>query len=164
MLPELEDFKPSGDPAGPLARAVDWRFFQKDGQLVRARDQHDAAVGRLVLVLPALPRPDERRRRSSIQKAYDDWMPVDLYVGGSEHAVLHLLYARFWHKVLFDVGVVKDPEPFLKLVHQGMILGEDGREDVQVSGATSSTPTTSCASTAPTRCASTRCSWGRSSR
>ncbi|MGC4091458.1 MAG: class I tRNA ligase family protein [Polyangiaceae bacterium] len=56
-------------------------------------------------------------------QAYADWMPVDLYVGGSEHAVLHLLYARFWHKVLFDIGVVKDPEPFTKLVHQGMILG-----------------------------------------
>src|SRR5262245_25324625 len=52
------------------------------------------------------------------------WMPVDLYVGGSEHAVLHLLYARFWHKALFDAGVVSTPEPFLKLVHQGMILGE----------------------------------------
>jgi leucyl-tRNA synthetase len=53
---------------------------------------------------------------------------VDLYVGGSEHAVLHLLYARFWHKVLFDEGVVKDPEPFLKLVHQGMILGSTGEK------------------------------------
>ena len=52
-------------------------------------------------------------------------MPVDLYVGGAEHAVLHLLYARFWHKVLFDLGIVKHPEPFMKLVHQGMILGED---------------------------------------
>jgi leucyl-tRNA synthetase len=52
------------------------------------------------------------------------WMPVDLYVGGSEHAVLHLLYARFWHKVLYDAGIVSTPEPFAKLVHQGMILGE----------------------------------------
>jgi leucyl-tRNA synthetase len=52
------------------------------------------------------------------------WLPVDLYVGGSEHAVLHLLYARFWHKALYDAGVVSTPEPFLKLVHQGMILGE----------------------------------------
>src|SRR6185369_11992103 len=56
------------------------------------------------------------------------WMPVDLYVGGNEHAVLHLLYARFWHKVLFDAGIVKDAEPFLKLVHQGTILGEDGQK------------------------------------
>jgi leucyl-tRNA synthetase len=55
-------------------------------------------------------------------------MPVDLYVGGAEHAVLHLLYARFWHKVLFDIGAVSTPEPFMKLVHQGTILGEDGRK------------------------------------
>jgi leucyl-tRNA synthetase len=56
------------------------------------------------------------------------WMPVDLYVGGGEHAVLHLLYARFWHKVLFDIGLVSTPEPFMKLVHQGTILGEDNRK------------------------------------
>jgi len=56
------------------------------------------------------------------------WMPVDLYVGGAEHAVLHLLYARFWHKVLYDIGVVSTLEPFKKLVHQGMILGEDNRK------------------------------------
>ena len=56
------------------------------------------------------------------------WLPVDLYVGGQEHAVLHLLYARFWHKVLYDLGVVSHPEPFLKLVHQGMILGSDGEK------------------------------------
>jgi leucyl-tRNA synthetase len=55
-------------------------------------------------------------------------MPVDLYIGGAEHAVLHLLYARFWHKVLFDAGIVKHPEPFLKLVHQGIILGEDNQK------------------------------------
>jgi leucyl-tRNA synthetase len=56
------------------------------------------------------------------------WMPVDLYVGGAEHAVLHLLYARFWHKVLYDYGIVSMPEPFQKLVNQGMILGEDGQK------------------------------------
>ena len=55
-------------------------------------------------------------------------MPVDLYVGGAEHAVLHLLYARFWHKVLYDLGHVSTPEPFMKLVHQGMILGEDNQK------------------------------------
>ncbi|HPW65413.1 MAG TPA: class I tRNA ligase family protein, partial [Candidatus Omnitrophota bacterium] len=56
------------------------------------------------------------------------WMPVDLYVGGAEHAVLHLLYSRFWHKVLFDLGLVSTPEPFMKLVNQGMILGEDNQK------------------------------------
>ena len=56
------------------------------------------------------------------------WLPVDLYVGGQEHAVLHLLYARFWHKVLYDLKVVDHPEPFLKLVHQGMILGSDNEK------------------------------------
>jgi leucyl-tRNA synthetase len=56
------------------------------------------------------------------------WMPVDLYIGGSEHAVLHLLYSRFWHKVLFDIGVASTPEPFKKLVHQGIVLGEDNQK------------------------------------
>lgn len=56
------------------------------------------------------------------------WLPVDLYVGGQEHAVLHLLYARFWHKVLYDLGVVDHTEPFTKLVHQGMILGSDNEK------------------------------------
>lgn len=61
-------------------------------------------------------------------EAEKDWLPVDLYVGGQEHAVLHLLYARFWHKVLFKLGVVSTPEPFKKVVHQGMILGADGEK------------------------------------
>jgi leucyl-tRNA synthetase len=56
------------------------------------------------------------------------WMPVDLYIGGAEHGVLHLLYARFWHKVLYDIGVVSTVEPFMKLVHQGTVLGEDNRK------------------------------------
>src|SRR5205823_13187082 len=56
------------------------------------------------------------------------WMPVDLYIGGAEHAVLHLLYARFWHKVLHDIGVVSTPEPFMKLVHPGTVLGDDNQK------------------------------------
>lgn len=63
-----------------------------------------------------------------ISKEASSWLPVDIYVGGQEHAVLHLLYARFWHKVLFDIGVVDHKEPFKKLVHQGMILGSDGEK------------------------------------
>ena len=62
------------------------------------------------------------------KEAMDYWMPVDLYVGGAEHAVLHLLYSRFWHKVLFDLGVVSSDEPFTRLVNQGMILGEDNQK------------------------------------
>ena len=126
LLPELEEFKPSGTPEGPLATverlARDQR--RRERQARPARDQHDAAVGRLVLVLPALHRSRTTTSGSSIPKLERYWMPVDLYVGGSEHAVLHLLYARFWHKVLYDAGVVSTPEPFRKLVHQGMILGE----------------------------------------
>ncbi len=126
-LPDLEDFKPGNDPAGPLARAVDWRFFQKDGQwFARETNTMPQWAGSCWYYLRYLD-PDNSRQIFS-QQAYDDWMPVDLYVGGSEHAVLHLLYARFWHKALFDAGVVKHPEPFQKLVHQGMILGENNEK------------------------------------
>ena len=69
--------------------------------------------------------PQNRQRLACDPAKEKYWMPVDLYVGGAEHAVLHLLYARFWHKVLFDIGLVSTPEPFKKLVNQGMILGED---------------------------------------
>lgn len=126
-LPDLDDFKPGNDPAGPLARAVDWRFFQRDGRwFARETNTMPQWAGSCWYYLRFLdPRND---REGWSQKAYADWMPVDLYVGGAEHAVLHLLYARFWHKVLFDIGAVKDPEPFLKLVHQGIILGEDGQK------------------------------------
>jgi leucyl-tRNA synthetase len=72
---------------------------------------------------------DNKNSEEAFSKQADaDWMPVDLYVGGAEHAVLHLLYARFWHQVLFDLGYTQHPEPFQKLVHQGMILGSDGEK------------------------------------
>ena len=120
-LPELEDYRP-GDPQGPLVRALDWRFFQKDGAwFARETNTMPQWAGSCWYYLRFLD-PTNAHELCS-KEAYDAWMPVDLYVGGSEHAVLHLLYARFWHKVLFDVGVVSDPEPFTKLVHQGIILG-----------------------------------------
>jgi leucyl-tRNA synthetase len=120
-LPDLEDFRP-GDPRGPLARALEWRFFQKDGQwYARETNTMPQWAGSCWYYLRYLdPRNTER---IFTEEAYDAWMPVDLYVGGAEHAVLHLLYARFWHKVLHDLGVVRHAEPFHKLVHQGMILG-----------------------------------------
>jgi leucyl-tRNA synthetase len=72
---------------------------------------------------------DPKNERQPVDLALEKyWMPVDLYVGGAEHAVLHLLYARFWHKVLYDIGAVSTVEPFMKLIHQGTILGEDGRK------------------------------------
>ncbi|HWA74859.1 MAG TPA: leucine--tRNA ligase [Polyangiaceae bacterium] len=120
-LPELEDYHP-GDPQGPLSRALEWRFFQKDGKwFARETNTMPQWAGSCWYYLRYLDPTNAERIFS--QQSYDDWMPVDLYVGGSEHAVLHLLYARFWHKVLHDLGIVRHPEPFQKLVHQGMILG-----------------------------------------
>ena len=124
QLPELDDFKPGTDTAGPLARVAAWRFFQRDGRwYARETNTMPQWAGSCWYYLRYLDPTNDREPWSPA--SYDDWMPVDLYVGGGEHAVLHLLYARFWHKVLYDAGVVKDPEPFLKLVHQGMILGEN---------------------------------------
>ena len=126
-LPDLTDFKPGDDPAGPLARAVDWRFFQKDGQwFARETNTMPQWAGSCWYYL-RFTDPQNADEGWS-KEAYAAWMPVDLYVGGAEHAVLHLLYSRFWHKVLFDLGHVSHPEPFMKLVHQGMILGEDGEK------------------------------------
>ncbi len=126
-LPDLEDFRPSGDANGPLARARDWRFFQKDGRwYARETNTMPQWAGSCWYYLRFLDPKNEAEIFD--RKAYDDWMPVDLYVGGGEHAVLHLLYARFWHEALFDMGVVRHPEPFLKLVHQGMILGENNEK------------------------------------
>ncbi|MES1185780.1 MAG: leucine--tRNA ligase [Myxococcales bacterium] len=125
VLPVLEDYAP-GDPAGPLVKALDWRFFQQNGQwFARETNTMPQWAGSCWYYLRYLDPTNDKEPFSS--QAYDDWMPVDLYVGGNEHAVLHLLYARFWHKVLFDIGVVKHPEPFQQLVHQGMILGQSYR-------------------------------------
>jgi leucyl-tRNA synthetase len=127
LLPELDDFKPGEDPAGPLARVSSWRFFQKDGAwYARETNTMPQWAGSCWYYLRYLDPHNEGEAWSV--KAYDDWMPVDLYVGGAEHAVLHLLYARFWHKVLFDMGFVRHSEPFTRLVHQGMILGENNEK------------------------------------
>jgi leucyl-tRNA synthetase len=126
-LPDLEDFRPGDDPAGPLARAAEWRFFQKDGKwYARETNTMPQWAGSCWYYL-RFADPNNEKEAWGVQ-ADRDWMPVDLYVGGSEHTVLHLLYARFWQKALFDVGVVKDAEPFVKLVHQGMILGENNEK------------------------------------
>jgi leucyl-tRNA synthetase len=127
LLPDLDDFKPGDDPAGPLARVSAWRFFSKDGAwYARETNTMPQWAGSCWYYLRYLDPHNEGQAWSA--KSYDDWMPVDLYVGGAEHAVLHLLYARFWHKILFDIGLVRHSEPFTRLVHQGMILGENNEK------------------------------------
>ena len=125
-LPEMTDFHPGDDPQGCLARAKDWRFFQRGGSwFARETNTMPQWAGSCWYYLRFC---DPQCADALLSQEAASWLPVDLYVGGQEHAVLHLLYARFWHKVLYDLGVVKDKEPFLKLVHQGMILGTDNEK------------------------------------
>ena len=120
-LPELADFRPSpgGDP--PLARATEWvQVKGPDGRAWRREtNSMPQWAGSCWYYLRFLDPKNAQRAWSEAAEKY--WMPVDLYVGGAEHAVLHLLYARFWHKVLFDAGLVSTLEPFQKLVNQGMV-------------------------------------------
>ena len=124
-LPDLDEFKPSGSPEGPLALATDWldTTDPETGQPARREtNTMPQWAGSCWYFLRYLDPHNPDQLVDPEKEKY--WMPVDLYVGGAEHAVLHLLYARFWHKVLYDAGVVSTPEPFVKLIHQGMILGE----------------------------------------
>jgi leucyl-tRNA synthetase len=119
VLPDMADFGPSETGEPPLAKAAAWRR-QPDGSL-RETNTMPQWAGSCWYYLRYLDPHNDREAWSRAAEKY--WMPVDLYVGGAEHAVLHLLYARFWHKVLYDLGHVSTPEPFRKLVHQGMVLG-----------------------------------------
>lgn len=123
-LPHLEDYKPHGKPEPPLGKAdASWLYVELDGKRYRREtNTMPQWAGSCWYYLRFIdPRNDKALIDPAKEKA---WMPVDLYVGGAEHAVLHLLYARFWHKVLYDRGYVSTVEPFQKLVNQGMILGE----------------------------------------
>lgn len=123
-LPELADYKPTGTGEPPLAKATAWVNVVdpktgKKGQ--RETNTMPQWAGSCWYYLRYIdPHNDKAFADPALLKK---WLPVDLYVGGAEHAVLHLLYARFWHKVLFDLGLVPTPEPFHRLVNQGMILG-----------------------------------------
>ncbi len=128
LQPELEDFKPTGDPRGPLVKATDWIKYSETAE--RETNTMPQWAGSCWYYLRYCDPKNTERFISNEAEAYwsSDDATVDLYVGGTEHAVLHLLYARFWHKVLFDLGHLTTNEPFKKLVNQGLILGEDGQK------------------------------------
>ena len=127
MLPEVENYKPSDDGKSPLSLVKNW---------VEVKDESDNIIGlRETNTMPQwagscwyfLRFTDPNNTNEAWSKEKENyWMPVDLYIGGQEHAVLHLLYSRFWHHVLYDLGLVSTKEPFKKLYNQGMILGDDG--------------------------------------
>jgi len=124
-LPEMKDYRPTADGQPPLARATDWMKATCPtcgGEARRETNTMPQWAGSCWYYLRYI---DPKNTEVFVDPAKEKyWMPVDLYVGGAEHAVLHLLYARFWHKVLFDIGAVSTKEPFQRLVNQGMILGE----------------------------------------
>ena len=136
LPPALEDYKPTPDGQPPLARAKEW-VNRPDGSK-RETNTMPQWAGSCWYYLRYLDAQDDNTfcgreperywMGAESPKPYKAIPGVDLYVGGTEHAVLHLLYARFWHKVLFDLGYVSTPEPFFKLVNQGLILGEDGQK------------------------------------
>ena len=126
-LPEVDKYEPAGTGEGPLATVTDWVEVTDPVTGKPARRETNTMpqwAGSCWYYLRFIdPRNSERAWDPEKEKY---WMPVDLYLGGTEHAVLHLLYARFWHKVLYDLGLVSTKEPFAKLRNQGMILGENG--------------------------------------
>jgi leucyl-tRNA synthetase len=129
LLPSIEDFAPTGRPEPLLAKAQEWvRVVDRDTGRAFLRETNTMPqwAGSCWYYLRYIDPKNERAPWDPAKERF--WMPVDVYIGGAEHAVLHLLYARFWHKVLFDLGYVSTVEPFQKLMNQGMILGEDGEK------------------------------------
>jgi leucyl-tRNA synthetase len=123
-LPHLDDYKPHGRPEPPLAKAPgSWLYVERDGKRYRREtNTMPQWAGSCWYYLRFI---DPHNDQVLVDRMKEQrWMPVDLYVGGAEHAVLHLLYSRFWHQVLYDRGYVSTAEPFRRLINQGMILGE----------------------------------------
>lgn len=133
LLPELTDFKPSDNGESPLLKAKDWLYVNIDGKMYK-RDTNTMPqwAGSCWYYLGYLLKRSNNTyidlNSNEAKEIFHRWLPVDVYIGGVEHAVLHLLYARFWHHVLYDIGVVDKPEPFFKMLNQGLILGEDGEK------------------------------------
>lgn len=124
-LPYMEDIKPSGNGESPLANATEWLKVENENGLKGTRETNTMPqwAGSSWYFLRYIDPKNDTVIADPEKLKY--WGNVDLYVGGQEHAVLHLLYARFWHKFLYDLGVVTTKEPFQKLVNQGMILGDN---------------------------------------
>jgi leucyl-tRNA synthetase len=128
VLPQVKSYEPTGTGESPLAAIHEWvNAHDQNGRVLRREtDTMPGSAGSSWYFLRYCDPHNDQAPFSAEAEKY--WMPVDLYLGGPEHAVGHLLYARFWTKVLFDAGMVTHDEPFKKLIHQGMILGEDGEK------------------------------------
>lgn len=123
-LPEVDDFRPAGNGESPLANSKEWCNYVDPETGMKGKLETNTMpqwAGSCWYYLRYLDPLNDKEPWDKEKEKY--WMPVDLYIGGAEHAVLHLLYARFWHKALYDLGCVSTKEPFKKLVNQGMILG-----------------------------------------
>lgn len=133
-LPDLDEFKPSGSGEGPLSNAKEWLELDINGQkYIRDTNTMPQWAGSCWYYLGYILKNREDQSYTPIysieaKKRFERWLPVDIYVGGQEHAVLHLLYARFWHRFLYDIGVVPTKEPFYQTVNQGIILGPDNEK------------------------------------
>jgi leucyl-tRNA synthetase len=129
VLPKTTEIKPSGTGESPLANISDWVNVEDPETGKKGRRETNTMpqwAGSCWYYLRYIDPHNEEALADA--KKMDDWLPVDMYIGGAEHAVLHLLYARFWHKFLYDIGVVPTKEPFQKLFNQGMILGENNEK------------------------------------
>ena len=127
-LPKVENYKPTGTGEPPLSNATDWvNVTLPDG--TKGKRETNTMPQWAGSCWYYLRYTDAKNNNAAFDPENENyWLPVDLYIGGAEHAVLHLLYSRFWHKLLYDLGYVKSVEPFKKLINQGMILGADGQK------------------------------------
>jgi leucyl-tRNA synthetase len=129
-LPDVKKYQPTGKAESPLAGIKKWvevKCPKCDGPAKRETNTMPQWAGSCWYYIAYLTKKDSRFKIQD-SRSTNYWLPVDIYIGGVEHAVLHLLYARFWHKFLYDIGVVSAKEPFQKLVNQGLILGPDGQK------------------------------------